>query len=132
MTGMRATYAPQRRLAPFHILVLLISAGMAAPVLVGGQEFPADVNRGRGVYERHCEGCHGTGGWGDGPDAGSLRVTPTNFHLFRSYLKSDEELRRTIEFGIVFSPMHAWQGELTENEIQDVLAYVRLLSQQSR
>ncbi len=69
---------------------------------------------------------------GDGPDAGSLKVRPTNFHLFRSYLKSDEDLQRTIECGIVFAPMHAWQGELTENEIQDVLGYVRLLSQQGR
>jgi mono/diheme cytochrome c family protein len=90
------------------------------------------VAGGKGVYERHCQRCHGPGGWGDGPDAGSLTVRPTNFHLFRSYLKSDDELQRVIEHGVVFSPMHAWQGQLTENEIQDVLAYVRFLSQQSR
>lgn len=110
----------------------LILAEMAVPLPVDAQEFPADVNRGRSVYERHCQQCHGIGGWGDGPDAGALTVQPTNFHLFRSYLKSDEELQRSIEYGIVFSPMHAWQGELTENEIQDVLAYIRLLSQQGR
>jgi mono/diheme cytochrome c family protein len=118
--------------AATRIATALLLAEIAAPVLVGGQEFPADVNRGRGVYERHCQRCHGAGGWGDGPDAASLTVRPTNFHLFRSYLKSDEELRRTIEFGVVFSPMHAWQGELTENEVHDVLAYIRLLSQQGR
>lgn len=114
------------------LFVLLLVLGLAGPLHTHPQVFPADVNRGKQVYERHCIGCHGTGGWGDGPDAEALTVQPTNFHLFRSYLKSDEELRRTIEYGVVFSPMHAWHGQLTENEIHDVLAYVRLLSQQGR
>ncbi len=120
----------------FLAIGLLIAAlaliGVPAPIPVDAQEFPADVDNGKSVYERHCLRCHGTAGWGDGPDAGSLTVRPTNFHQFRSSLKSDEQLQRTIEYGIVFSPMHAWQGELTENEILDVLAYIRLLSQQGR
>jgi hypothetical protein len=28
--------------------------------------------------------------------------------------------------------MHAWRGQLTDGEMQDVLAYVRLLSQQGQ
>ena len=117
----------------FLFIFFLIVPHLAADLrFARAQEFPADVDRGKMVYQRHCLRCHGTGGWGDGPDAGSLTVRPTNFHLFHSYLKSDEELQRTIEYGVVFSPMHAWQGKLTENEIQDVLAYIRLLSQQGR
>ncbi|HEY7531757.1 MAG TPA: cytochrome c [Nitrospiraceae bacterium] len=96
------------------------------------QDFPFDIGRGKAIYQRHCQGCHGTGGWGDGPDAAALTVRPTNFHAFRSFLKSDEELLRTIEHGIVFSPMHAWRGQLTDGEMQDVTAYIRLLSQQQR
>jgi mono/diheme cytochrome c family protein len=61
-----------------------------------------------------------------------LTVRPTDFHQFRSYLKSDEALQRTIEYGVVFSPMHAWQGQLTQTDIEDVLAYIRALSQESR
>ena len=130
---MQRRYAGGMRFPQISILLFfLLVPGMAGLRLSEGQEFPADVARGKGVYERHCLSCHGAGGWGDGPDAGTLTVRPTNFHLFRSYLKSDEELQRTIEYGVVFSPMHAWQGELTENEIQDVLAYIRLLSQQGR
>jgi nitrite reductase/ring-hydroxylating ferredoxin subunit len=26
----------------------------------------------------------------------------------------------TIEHGVVFSPMHAWRGQLTDGEMQDV------------
>ena len=114
------------------LIAFLVIAGMATHLLVHAQDFPADIIRGKSVYERHCQRCHGAGGWGDGQDAAALTVRPTNFHLFSSYLKSDEELQRIIEYGIVFSPMHAWQGELTENEIQDVLGYIRLLSQQGR
>lgn len=96
------------------------------------QDYPADVARGKAVYERHCMTCHGTGGWGDGPRADSLKIAPANFHRFSSFLKSDEELLRTIEHGIVFSPMHSWRGQLTDGEMQDVVAYIRLLSQQGR
>lgn len=111
---------------------------MAASLLVwlvcssSAQEFPADVTRGKAVYERHCVSCHGISGWGDGPEARALTVPPANFHRFSSYLKSDEQLQRTIEYGIVFSPMHSWQGQLSETEIRDVLEYIRLLSSQSR
>ena len=114
------------------LIILLLMTGLALPPFVAGQDFPADVTRGKQVYQRHCQRCHGTDGWGDGPEAGSRTVRPTNFHLFRSYVKSDDELQRVIEYGVVFSPMHAWQGQLTENEIWDVLGYIRLLSQQGR
>jgi mono/diheme cytochrome c family protein len=108
-------------------LSLLLSA-----LSVAAQDLPADLHRGKALYQDHCATCHGQTGWGDGPTAASLRVAPANFHRFRSFLKSDEELLRTIEHGIVFSPMHAWTGSLTEGQMVDVLAYVRLLSQQSK
>jgi mono/diheme cytochrome c family protein len=110
----------------------LVSTWAASPGFAVAQDFPPDTTRGRAVYERHCLACHGAGGRGDGPDAAVLRVPPANFHRFTSILKSDEELLRTIEHGVVFSPMHSWQGRLTETERQDALAYIRLLVQQGR
>jgi mono/diheme cytochrome c family protein len=115
--------------------VILFMIGLIAalrPSLLRGQDFPSDMARGKAVYERHCQRCHGAGGWGDGPEAAELKVRPANFHAFRSFLKSDEELLRTIEHGVVFSPMHAWRGQLSDGEMQDVVAYIRLLSQQGR
>ena len=110
---------------------LLITLVLSPPV-IRAQDYPPDVARGKAVYERHCQSCHGVGGWGDGPAADALKVKPANFHRFGSYLKSDEELLRTIEHGVVFSPMHSWRGQLTDGEMQDVVAYIRLLSQQGR
>jgi len=106
--------------------------GLLLAPLLYAQEYPADSTRGKAVYERQCQACHGVGGWGDGPDAKDLKVAPANFHRFSSFLKSDEELLRTIEHGVVFSPMHSWRGRLTDGEMQDVVAYIRLLAQQAR
>lgn len=115
-----------------RLLALFCWMSLGLPSLVLPQDYPADVARGKAVYERNCLVCHGTGGWGDGPKAASLKVAPANFHRFNSFLKSDEELLRTIEHGVVFSPMHSWRGQLTDGEMQDVVAYIRLLSQQGR
>jgi mono/diheme cytochrome c family protein len=113
-----------------HILLFLTL--LVVPTALWAQDYSADVARGKAVYQRHCLACHGTAGYGDGPNAASLKVSPANFHRFGSYLKSDEELLRTVEHGVVFSPMHAWRGQLTDGEMQDVVAYIRLLSQQGR
>ena len=114
------------------IIVVAGLMGLAFHSLVHAQDYPADTTRGKAVYQRHCQACHGVGGWGDGPDGQALKVSPANFHRFSSFLKSDEELLRTIEHGVVFSPMHSWRGQLTDGEMQDVVSYVRLLSQQGR
>jgi mono/diheme cytochrome c family protein len=106
--------------------------GLLFAALLHAQEYPADITRGKDVYQRNCQACHGVGGWGDGPDAKALKVAPANFHRVTSLLKSDEELLRTIEHGVVFSPMHAWRGQLTDGEMQDVVPYIRLLAQQGR
>jgi mono/diheme cytochrome c family protein len=98
---------------------VLMIASLAVPAMLLAQDYPPDLSRGKAVYERHCLSCHGTSGRGDGPAAASLRVAPANFQRFGSFLKSDEEL-------------HSWRGELTDEEMSDVLAYVRFLSQQAR
>jgi len=114
------------------VIVVAGLMGLAFYSFLYAQDYPADITRGKDVYQRHCQTCHGVGGWGDGPDAKALKVAPANFHRFASFLKSDEELLRTIEHGVVFSPMHAWRGQLTDGEMQDVVTYIRLLAQQGR
>ncbi len=111
------------------LIAIALSIGPATPLILA-QDYPADVSRGKTIYERHCMTCHGARGYGDGPNALLLTVAPANFHRPGSFLKSDETLLRMIEHGGVFSPMHSWRGRLTDGEMQDVLAYIRLLSQQ--
>ena len=122
----------RKMLSALRLTLSLGLIGLLFAPLLKAQEYPADSTRGKNVYQRHCQACHGAGGRGDGPDAKALKVAPANFHRFSSFLKSDEELLRTIEHGVVFSPMHSWRGQLTDGEMQDVVAYVRLLAQQEQ
>lgn len=116
------------RLVAAGLFGVLFGSGLSISSLYA-QDYPPDRARGKAVYERHCQSCHGPSGRGDGPAAASLKVPPADFQRFQSFLKSDEELLRTIEHGVVFSPMHSWRGQLTDGEMQDVVAYIRLLSQ---
>lgn len=114
------------------LFVLLAMGAATAWQSSSAQELAGDVNAGKLIYEQRCQRCHGTGGWGDGPRADTLRVPPANFHGPMVKLKSDEQLLTSIEFGVVLSPMHAWRGRLSEQEMRDVLAYVRLLGQRGK
>ena len=82
---------------------------------------------GQAVYEQQCLRCHGLTGAGNGPDAPFLIVAPANFQSARSRSKSDMELMNTIMHGVVFSPMHGWGGRLTEQQMWDVLSYIRTI-----
>ena len=91
-----------------------------------------DMPAGKAVYERLCVRCHGTGGWGDGPRAEDQPVPPANFHSPIVQGRSDEQLKTAIEFGLAFSSMHGWRGALTDEEMRDVVAYIRFLTQRAR
>jgi mono/diheme cytochrome c family protein len=113
---------------------LALVAGMltASWLVAAPADLPEDVTMGKKVYEQHCQKCHGVGGWGDGPQAQWQYLPPVNFHAMSSKLKSDEQLISVIEHGVIFSPMHSFRDTLNATEIQDVVAYIRLLSQRGR
>lgn len=113
-------------------LAVGLCAILWAPALLPAAELPEDVMMGKKVYEQHCQKCHGVAGWGDGPQAQWQYLPPVNFHAMASKLKSDEQLIAVIEHGVIFSPMHSFRGTLNATEVQDVVAYIRLLSQRGR
>lgn len=116
----------------FSLVTALLITTPLSPSFLHAQELSGDVPAGKLIYEQRCQRCHGAGGWGDGPKARELRVPPANFHGPMIKMKTDEQLLTSIEFGIVLSPMHAWRGALSEQEMRNVLAYVRLLGQRGR
>lgn len=83
------------------------------------------VDKGKRMYQQNCLRCHGAALDGKGPDAASLSVPPTNFRTYLSRLKDDAELRKTIKQGKQFLGMHNWEDTLTEEQVRDLIAYIR-------
>jgi mono/diheme cytochrome c family protein len=99
---------------------------------VGSYELGVDVMAGKAIYERSCARCHGKSGWGDGPSGQEESVPPANFHSPIMQSRSDEQMVMAIEFGLAMSKMHGWRGRLSEQEMKEVVAYIRLLTQRAR
>lgn len=80
------------------------------------------------IYEEDCARYHGLAGKGDGPDGKNLIVPPANLQSLRSRAKTDFELFTTVAYGVAYSPMHGWRGRLTDEEMLEVISYIRTLA----
>lgn len=89
---------------------------------------PGNPKNGEKIFQQHCVGCHGTSGDGLGSDIKGLIVPPANFRAEKSRTKTDMELYLAIKQGVLFSPMHGWADRLSDQEIRDVLSYIRSLA----
>ncbi len=83
-----------------------------------------DRSTGNMIFARHCAGCHGPEGKGDG----YRMLGPDPAHLTRpsTRKKSDAALLQTIHEGKPNMP--SWKLRLSEEESQAVLAYIRTLA----
>ena len=89
-------------------------------------ETQGNPDDGKTVYETNCANCHGNGGKGDGPVGQALTPPPSDLTATKN--KSDQDLLKAINSGRPGTAMPSWKGDLSAQEIQDVLAYIRSLS----
>ena len=106
------------------LILVSISISVALAQVIRG-----DAKAGQAVYEQQCVRCHGAKLEGDGPDSQDLIVRPANFRSQTSRSKTDWELLVAISNGVLFSPMHSFRGKLTDQQILDVLSYIRSVAQ---
>ncbi len=86
-----------------------------------------DPEAGKPLYERHCAGCHGVRGTGEGPVGQGLIPPAADLTGAKSKKKLDAVLSNMIEHGKPGTEMAAWKGRLAGREIADVVAYVKTL-----
>ena len=95
---------------------------------VAAQAGRGNPQAGQMVYENNCLRCHGEKLDGAGPEGQYLIVRPANLQSSASRAKTDWELLITISHGAAFTPMHGFRGKLTDQQMLDVLAYVRMMA----
>lgn len=106
---------------------------MAAPardegVLVASTQIMLPSVDSLGDWNAHCVACHGEEGGGDGPAAVAFTPRPADFtdSEFQES-RTDEDLLRGIADGV--GAMPAFTGQLTENQIDGLVQYIRTMAQ---
>ncbi len=91
-------------------------AGTEVPVVEG------DPANGEQVYLANCANCHGKDA--AGADLGPTLISPSVAN------NDDDFFRQTIRDGRPGTAMPAWEGILTPQEIEDVIAFLRVKQQE--
>ena len=78
------------------------------------------------VFKNYCEVCHGKQGHGDGPAGLSLEPRPENLPELAAAV-GDDYLFWRVATGKDGTSMVAWQGVLTDEQIWQVVAFIRTL-----
>jgi mono/diheme cytochrome c family protein len=118
-----------------HTQIMMIFIAALGMVVLGTAfvAYAADAEQGKKLYGQFCVTCHGQSGKGDGPGAAALNPKPRD-HTDKEYMSklSDDDLLKVIKNGgasIGKSPlMPPWGASLKDDQIQDIIAYVRTLS----
>jgi len=102
-------------------VVTLLS--VATAVLVA-PAFGADLAKGKSIYGDKCLKCHGEKGKGDGRKAADLEKKPADYTDKAKMAKfTDEDLKKAVKEGK--KPMPAFGKKLTDEQIDNVIAYIR-------
>jgi mono/diheme cytochrome c family protein len=113
----------------FFALVSMILANLALSPAVQAQ----NQAEGKKLYLSYCTTCHGDTGKGDGMAGSSLPVKPAD-HTNGAVMNklSDAFLINIISKGGSgagkSSFMPSWSGALTDQQIRDIVAYIRSLA----
>jgi mono/diheme cytochrome c family protein len=129
----RETMYSTRSMVMLCAVVGGISASGFSTVGINDLPVPAkggDPVSGREIYVNTCIRCHGI----DGKGALGIKLVPPPADLTSSAVQNrlDGTLFRRIHDGKPNTAMGAWRHSLSDEEIWDVLAYVRTLGAESR
>lgn len=119
------------------ILAVFAVVALAIPSLANAA---GDAAKGKAVYDTNCLSCHGATGKGDGPVGAVLNPPPRDFSKGEFKFDTekdgnagtDQDLEDVIRKGAAAyggSPMMAPWPALSDDDVQNLIAYIRSLKQ---
>lgn len=85
---------------------------------------PARVRNGMALYDGHCVQCHGAPGVSPAPFAFGLRPAPVNLvEPARDW--SPPRIYWVVKHGVKMTAMPGWQYRLSEDELWDLVAFIK-------
>jgi mono/diheme cytochrome c family protein len=106
------------------LAVFGLTLGLTAP---SGWAETGDPAKGEAIFEGICSACHGPKGKGDGPTGEMLTPPAADLTGLKLKDKPDAELFQTIQNGRPPTAMVAFKRKLSDQQIHDVVAYIRSL-----
>lgn len=91
---------------------------------------PEAIAQGEILFRANCTSCHGLTGEGDGPAAGNLDPPPGDLAARQTNLSDSYMFWRISEGGLMDpfnSLMPGWKGLMSEEDIWQVITYIRTL-----
>ena len=97
------------------------------PAVSAGSASSGDVAAGRGLYQQHCQACHGDDGRGKTEAGGGLYPPPISLdaQALAQRKRTDGEIFYLIQNGVRNTGMPGWQ--LPDEQIWQVVAFIRQL-----
>lgn len=86
-----------------------------------------NLESGRKIYLESCQSCHGLTGKGDSDLAAYLTPPPSDLSAKPTQAKTDAELRKIILEGRPGTAMASFDGAFEEDQLIDLIAYLRLI-----
>ena len=108
-----------RRIPMLALMSLYVLIGIPSSIQAGS----ANVAAGKRIYGELCQTCHGL----DGKGPGAMKFSPPAADLTSQQVqaKLDSGLYKSIHEGRANTAMGAWKYALSDEEISDVISYVR-------
>jgi mono/diheme cytochrome c family protein len=115
----------------FVVITLLF-----VPATGANAQTPPPAASGKAIYEQRCVQCHGIDGRGEGAAAPVLMPRPRDFAAAQFKLRTtetgglptDDDLIRTITYGVPGTSMPGWQKFLSTADIAAVATYIKTFS----
>jgi mono/diheme cytochrome c family protein len=125
--GVTGSAMPPWRQLPSEDLRALVAYihSLHAPIAAAPSTQDAKtLEDGESLFVANCASCHGGGGAGNGPAAGALAPSPTNFRLKKP---TEERAWDVLENGVPGTAMPPWKSQLSADQRRSLVEFVRSL-----